>query len=271
MQRILMAICLLVFGVLAFAQSKSTNMDVQSAQFKEGKDYIVLPESYSQDVTAQASLQSHPENNVEVLAFFNYGCPVCYRMEPAIEEWHRQQEQIQIVSFVDVPVDWNHQGWENLARAYFIAEALDVTDTAHPRLFRAVHQQGKRFCTKEQLEEFFIAETGVSRAQFEETYDSFHVRRRMKQAELMREAYKVRSIPTFIVAGKYMVDVQTAGSPEQVVEVINYLVNKESFTEGVEEIRFDEVTEGIDHTQDDAHQLGDEQKQDTMTPSAAPR
>ncbi len=257
---------LLIFSITSFAQA----VELESEPYEAGKEYIVLPESYSLGTTAQASLQSHPDS-IEVLGFFNYGCPVCYRMEPVIEEWHRQQEELQLVSFTDVPVAWNHPGWDNLARAFYIAEALDVSDLVQPRLFRAVHQQGKRFTTKEDLEEFFIGEAGVSRKQFEENYNSFDVRRKLKQAELLRDAYHIRSIPAYIVAGKYMVDVQTAGGPTQVVDVIEFLVSKESFSEGVEELGFDDVQQGIDHSQDDVYQLGDEQNNhEDIAPSTAP-
>ncbi len=269
-QRFWMGFLLLFFTVTLWAQEAPV-VDTENEPFKAGKDYIVLPETYVQNVTAQASLESHP-GKIEILSFFSYGCPVCYRMEPAVEEWHRQHKELQLTAFVDVPVVWNHPGWENLARAFYIAEALGVLETVHPRLFRAVHQEGKRFTTKEELEEFFITEGGVTREQFNEYYDSFDVRRKLKQSENLRAAYNVQAIPAFILNGKYLVDVQTAGGIDRVVEIVNYLVDKESFTKGTQELQFDDVTTGIDHGEDDIYKLGDEQKNgQDVAPSTAPQ
>jgi thiol:disulfide interchange protein DsbA len=270
MHRIWTAFFLLVFSISTWAQNAQV-MDPENEPYKAGKDYIVLPESYAQHTTAQASLLSHPDK-IEILSFFNYGCPVCYRMEPAVEEWHRQQKEMQIISFTDVPVVWDHPGWENLARAFYIAEALGVLQTAHTRLFRAVHQQNKKFITREELEEFFITELGVTRDQFNENYDSFTTRRKLKQAELLRNAYKIRSIPSFVIAGKYMVDMKTSGGVDRAVEIVNFLVNKESFAEGADELKFDDVSQGIDHSDDDVYELGDEQNnREDLGPSTAPQ
>lgn len=211
-----------------------------SAKFTEGKEYKVLPASVSAQPTAKALLESHP-GKVEVINFFSYGCSVCNRLEPELEKWNKSKKDSQMVVVVDVPVDWNHAGWENLARSFYIAQTLDVLPKEHKAMFDAVHRQRKTFKTKEALQEFFITDVGVPRAKFDETFDSFNVRRRMKQGEQLRNEYGVMAIPAFVVNGKYYIDVQSAGGLKQMLDVLDYLVNKLSFTEGTQDIKFDDV------------------------------
>jgi thiol:disulfide interchange protein DsbA len=163
-------------------------------------------------------------------------------MEPAFEKWAESKKSTQMVAFVDVPVDWNHPGWENLALAFYIAEALGVLDKMHPALFNAIHVQNKNFKNQADLQDYFQTQGGVIRGKFDETYDSFAVRRRMKQGQLLAQEYNVMAIPSFVINGKYYADVQTAGGIQQLLDVVDFLVNKESFNAGTEEIKFDDVT-----------------------------
>lgn len=210
------------------------------ARFTEGKQYKLLPAAAAQNPTAKALLDTH-KGKVEVINFFSYGCPVCNRLEPEVNKWNNNKKDTQMMVLVDVPVDWNHTGWENLARAFYVAETLNVLDKMQPALFAAVHQQGKNFKDKAALQELFLTQAGVSRQDFDSAFDSFNVRRRLKQGELLRNDYGVMAIPAFVVNGKYYVDVQTAGGIPQTLDVVDYLVNKESFTKGTKEIKFDNV------------------------------
>lgn len=239
MKKLLIALLMTCVTTLFAAAAQAPVIKPNASPYKEGVQYKVLPPEMRALPTAKAALDAVPPNHVEVIAFFSYGCPVCNRMEPEVEKWYESKKNLNIITFYDVPVDWAHPGWDNLARAYYIAEGAKVLAKAHPAIFKAVHQQGMKFPTKESLQEFFLTQVGMSRDQFNSLYDSFSVRRHLKQAELLREEYNIMSIPAFVINGKYYVDVQTAGSVSQTIDVVNYLVNKESFTQGEEEIKFD--------------------------------
>lgn len=234
----LLVLLVLFFGGLA--QAAGEVVQQASSQFTEGKEYKRLPPSAAAGPTAKALLDTH-QGKVEVIDFFNYGCPVCNRMEPDISKWVNSKKATQMVAFVDVPVTWEHPGWENLARAFYIAEVLGVLDKAQPALFNAIHVQGKNFKNQADLQQFFLSEAGVPRQKFDETFDSFTVRRRLKQSELLAQEYGVMAIPAFVINGKYYVDVQTAGGIKQAIDVVNFLVNKESFTKDTDELNFNNV------------------------------
>lgn len=249
MKKVLSTVLLMVFA-LTLSAAAVPEIKPNTSPFKEGVQYKVIPPEVRAQPTAKAALEALAPNHVEVIAFFSYGCPVCNRIEPEVEKWYESKKDMNIVTFYDVPVDWAHPGWENLARAFYIAEAGKVLDKAHTALFKGVHQQGLKFATKDDLEQFFLTQVGMSRDQFNSLYDSFGVRRHLKQAELLREEYNILSIPAFVINGKYYVDVQLAGGISQTIDVINYLVNKESFTQGAEEIKFDNATVVVKPTPD---------------------
>lgn len=242
MKKLLMALLMVCATTVFAAATQAPVIKADASPYKEGVQYKLLPPEMRAQPTAKAALDAVPPNHVEVIAFFSYGCPVCNRIEPEVEKWYESKKNLNIVTFYDVPVDWAHPGWDNLARAYYIAEGAKMLGKAHPAIFKAIHQQGLKFPTKDDLQEFFLTQVGMSRDQFNSLYDSFGVRRHLKQAELLREEYNIMSIPAFVINGKYYVDVQTAGGITQAIDVLNYLVNKESFTQGEDEIKFDNAT-----------------------------
>lgn len=232
------ALALLMFMGVAYAVEPVVQA---SAKFTEGKEYKVLPPAAAMNPTAKALLDTH-KGKVEVINFFSYGCPVCNRLEPEVNRWNNGKADTHMLALVDVPVDWNHAGWENLARAFYIADSLNVLDKMQPAMFAAIHQQGKNFKNEADLEDYFLAQGGVTRPQFEATFDSFNVRRRLKQGELLVTDYGVMAIPAFVINGKYYVDVQTAGGIDKIMGVVDFLVNKESFTKDTSAIDFSDVT-----------------------------
>jgi thiol:disulfide interchange protein DsbA len=58
--------------------------------------------------------------------------------------------------------------------------------------------------------------------------NSFGVDSRIRQADQLVKDYRVESTPTMIVNGKYRLTPQSAGGPDQVIELVNWLVAKES-------------------------------------------
>ena len=68
---------------------------------------------------------------------------------------------------------------------------------------------------------------GVSTDDFETAYGSFSVRSRVEQAKAKVRAYRVTGTPSMIVNGKYRVDGRMAGSNTRMLEVVDFLVQRE--------------------------------------------
>jgi thiol:disulfide interchange protein DsbA len=192
-----------------------TPASAADARFKEGKHYRVLP-------VAQPT--SVPPDKVEVAEVFWYGCPHCYTLEPHIEQWRAAKPAN--VEFIRIPAALN-RNWQLHARVYYTAEALGVLDEVHGDLFREMHAKGNRLATEESLVEFF-GRYGVSEEQFTETLNSFAVQTKLRQADSLVRRYRITGVPAVVVNGKYVTGADLAGGEKPLIEVVNFLVEKES-------------------------------------------
>jgi len=189
----------------------------QESTYQEGIHYRVLDQ--------QLPRTARDPEKVEVLEFFWYGCPHCYRLEPYIEAWLENgipsnAEYVRAAAVLN-------PGWQTHARAYYVAEALGNTDKIHLALFDAIHQDGRRLDTREDLQAFFV-EHGVDAEQVNKAYDSFQVKSALKKSVYLGQRSGIRSVPSVIVAGKYETSASMADGVDNLFQVINYLVDLES-------------------------------------------
>lgn len=160
---------------------------------------------------------------VEVVEYFWYGCPHCNKLEPYIESW--KDNKASYVKFRRVPVPFRGL-WQVHARSYFTAERLRVLDKSHQAFFDAIHK-GKRPLTNKKNIAKFYSEYGANIDEFNEAYDSFGVDSKMRLALREVEFYKINSVPAVVVNGKYLLNVQMAGSEVNLIEVIKQLAKLE--------------------------------------------
>lgn len=157
---------------------------------------------------------------IEVAEGFWYGCPHCFNAEPFFERWLETKPDY--VNFVRLPVTWNEVTRVH-ARVFYTAEALDKLDEMHTAIFREIHENGGRLLSEEELVAFF-GRFDVSPAEFEEAWSSPTVTNvKLGRADEYNRRYKIDSVPTVIVNGKYKTDVGMAGGHEALIELIDEL------------------------------------------------
>jgi thiol:disulfide interchange protein DsbA len=160
---------------------------------------------------------------IEVLEFFWYGCPHCYKFEPYLQKWKKTLPAD--VVFIRVPAIFNAK-WEVHARAYYTAELLGIAEQIHLPLFQAIHDKRQNLFTQEALSHFF-AQYGVTPQTFNNTYNSYMVNNRIQQAKQLLAAYKIDGVPTMVVNGKYTTSATLTGSHARAIEVVDQLIEKE--------------------------------------------
>lgn len=187
-----------------------------SAQFKEGVNYTKL-------VPAQPT--SVAPGKVEVVEVFWYGCGHCFSLDPAIESW-RVKGKPANVEFSRVPAMWN-EATRMHARVFFTAELLGKGDALHGPLFREINVKGNPLNTVDKIAAFFRA-NGVSEDDFQKAFSSFAVENKLQRADFLNRRYRIESVPTVIVNGKYKTAVSEAGGEPQLFALINELAAHES-------------------------------------------
>jgi thiol:disulfide interchange protein DsbA len=186
---------------------------VQAEAYTEGKQYMALA---NPQPTSSA-------DKIEVVELFWYGCPHCYRLEPYVSEWVASKPDD--VEFILMPAIIGPP-WELLAKAFYTAEFLDVQDKIHIALFEAIHNDKKKFNDEAAVQALFVAQ-GVSEQDFRNTFNSFAVSVKVNNAKLMTKRYAISGVPTIIVNGKYNTSGSLAGSNENIIKVVDYLVEQE--------------------------------------------
>ena len=171
-----------------------------------------------------------PPGKIEVVEVFWYGCPHCYALDPYIESWRKTKPAY--VEFKRVPVTWQavHQSH---AKLFYTLEALGKEEALHSAVFSEMHDK-KNFMfmqgnEKETLaaQVAFVKAHGISESDYTNAYNSFTVQTDMSKADDLVHRYHVDGVPLLVVNGKYVVDVNMAGSQANVMSIVNDLIASE--------------------------------------------
>lgn len=182
-----------------------------AADFVEGKDYQVV---------ASAPIE---QKLPLVTEFFSYGCPWCYRLESSFNQWTLTLNKTTTV--YRVPVVFKPD-WELYAKAYYTAKTLALSDKLTPLLFKTIQDDKKPLNSKQAMINFFTAH-GVDREIAKSAFEnSPTIDMRVKQGLELMARYQINAVPAFVINNKYKTDLQMAGSPERLFEIMNYLLKK---------------------------------------------
>lgn len=183
------------------------------AEYKSGVHYKELAQP----------VRPFQKDKIEVVEVFWYGCIHCFRFEKPLKAWKAKLPQD--VNFVPLPSTW--RGMPSLhARAFFTLQALGQQKKVHDAFFQALNTERKVLNSKEALADFF-AQHGVDKKAFLATFDSFGINSIMDQTMARLNGYQIQGTPEMVVAGKYRVSGSMAGSAENMLKVVDYLVEKE--------------------------------------------
>ena len=200
--------CLAAALVLAAALTGTARAE----EYAEGEHY---------DVITPAIASRHPDK-IEVTEFFSYSCGHCYNFEPLVSKWKETLGEDVVV--VPSPVIWN-KPMELLAKAYYAAEVLDVTELMHLALFQAIHVDRQRLTSAGAIAEVF-EDAGVAEEDFLKAFNSFGVSSMARQADARARAARITGTPEVMVAGKYRITTRKAGSQAGMLEIAEFLIEK---------------------------------------------
>lgn len=173
---------------------------------------------------------------VEVIEFFMYHCPHCNVLEPTLAEWVKNNADK--VNFKRVHMPYRGAN-DPEAHLYLTFEALGKLDEMHPKAFKAMHVDRINL-GNEQIAQDWAVKNGVDKAKFLDAWNSFGVMTKLKRLPSVIAAYKVDSVPTLVIDGRFMtspsvVDAGNKGMNEATlskatIEVLNNVVKKVAAT-----------------------------------------
>lgn len=212
-----------VASTVAAATTSRSAAAASGAPWQDGVNYNRIVPAQPTDV---------PAGQVEVLEFFWYACPHCYALEPTVQAWLKSKPAY--VTFTRVPVEWN-EGHRSLAHLFYALEAMGKLNDFHGEIFKEIQVNGdpligadpNNAASAERVQVAFIKKLGLSDADFEKAYQDMNVQTAMQRADQLAQRYRVTSVPIFVVNGKYITDVNMAGSPEKLMSMLSDLAAQE--------------------------------------------
>jgi len=197
----------------------------------EGKNYFLIE-------TPRPPPLAH--GKVQVTEVFSYACPACNVFLPTMNKLVRSLPANAVVDYI--PASFNSsEDWPVFQLAFCTAQALGIAEQWHDAMFDAVWHTNElavidpvsgrlkeRLPTIEDLARFYNRHAGVPVEKFLSTAKSFSVDLKVRSAEDLIKAYGIDRTPTIVVNGKYRLHVQSVGGPDEVIELVKWLVAKES-------------------------------------------
>lgn len=177
-----------------------------------GQEYAIIP----------SPLETLDPKRVEVMELFWYGCPHCFTLDPELSAWVKTLPKY--AYFRRVPAIFSQTPhWIPLARAFYAAEILGLTEKLHYDFFNAIHLSGQNLNDRESLLKL-VQKLGVNRKQFEQALDSPEVNARLEKAQRLSNASAAKGVPALVVDGKYQTSLSQVGTPEKLITTLNELI-----------------------------------------------
>lgn len=197
-------------AALALAPALSALAPGLARAQQPGTDFTVL----------KPELPVETPGKIEVVEFFWYGCPACYKLEPLLESWVPRLQPDTV--FRRIPAVFNDR-WALDAAIYYSFEAMGTAEKLHKPLFDAIHKDRLRTDNGAALSQW-LQRNGVDPKKFEDTSKSFGVQSKVRRAAQQGAAYRIEGTPTMAVHGRYVITIEQARTFERMVATADHLV-----------------------------------------------
>ena len=178
------------FAIAAIGLVASTAF-ASPADPKLGAEYVQLGSPQPAQVVGK---------KVEVIEFFMYHCPHCNVLEPYLAEWVKKQGANINFRRVHMPQTGPK---DPEAHLYLTLEAMNKLDDMHVKVFKAIHVDRVRMNTDAVVLDWAV-KNGLDKTKFLDAWNSFGVMTKLNRLPSVLNAYKVDSVPTLVVDGRFM-------------------------------------------------------------------
>ena len=183
------------------------------AQLAVGRDYALIDPAQPTDTPTK----------IEVTEFFSYACPHCADLEPYVVKWAAKLPADVVLK--RVPVGFNNPFYQLMARFYYALEAIGENKRLDAAVFSAIHEKGLKLIDDKSLMDWVTAQ-GVDAKTFSDAYSSFGVMSKVKRADQLAQAAKIRGVPALVVDGRYLVVGQNVKSHAEMLALTDKIIDK---------------------------------------------
>lgn len=204
MKKIIILVCAMVMLPLS----------VFAAQYQEGKHYTVVAEQ----VTSKQELRE----------YFSFYCPACRGFEAYISDFKKALPSN--ASFEKTHVDFMGHTSEEvqfmLGKALILAEKTGVDKKFSPAIFNYLQTQRATISDEKDIRNVFVL-NGGNGEKFDKGFNNFSIvsqaKRNKKVQDKLSKARHLKSVPTFVVNGKYLINAKALDQKNFITDYKNLI------------------------------------------------
>ena len=164
----------------------------------------------------------------QVIKFFSYACSHCYALDPFIEIFKKNNNNI---NFKYVPAIFSDQ-MIPLAKLFFTLDTMNLLPKLHESVYEVIHVDKKRIFTDKKIFEWAEENELINFFQFKKIYDSFDTNNKILYAKNLTIKSQITGTPYLMINGKYLtgpslISKSNGGfSPARLEQVVKQLYKK---------------------------------------------
>lgn len=164
----------------------------------------------------------------QVIKFFSYACSHCYALDPFIEIFKKNNNNI---NFKYVPAIFSDQ-MIPLAKLFFTLDTMNLLPKLHESVYEVIHVDKKRIFTDKKIFKWAEENELINFAEFKKIYDSFDTNNKILYAKNLTIKSQITGTPYLMVNGKYLtgpslISKSNGGfSPARLEQVVKQLYKK---------------------------------------------
>lgn len=189
--------------------------------FSSAQAETIGPMRFEQKTHYQVLETPLPHGVAPVIEFIYFGCASCYQIAPVFSQWAKDN-QVQ-VSLVPAHSETVMVDAAQLFHTFSVMGLLGKMYDIGYVIFQTnkVDLQGK-----ERIDHY-LKRHDVDVAQFWEVWNSDAVKQRLQHSAALTRLAKVAQTPTFVIHGRYVPNLQSVKSTEELFELMNFLLRLE--------------------------------------------
>ena len=164
----------------------------------------------------------------QVIKFFSYACSHCYALDPFIEIFKKNNNNI---NFKYVPAIFSDQ-MIPLAKLFFTLDSMNLLPKLHESVYEVIHVDKKRIFTDKKIIKWAEENELINFVEFKKIYDSFDTNNKILYAKNLTIKSQITGTPYLMVNGKYLtgpslISKSNGGfSPARLEQVVKQLYKK---------------------------------------------
>lgn len=147
------------------------------------------------------------QGKIDVIEFFWYGCPHCYKYEPVLTRWARKHADV--VTLRRIPAGLHEKQFLHQKLYYTLAEVGRLGDL-HQASFAHIHDN-KQALNSDTTIANFARDHGIDPAAWRTAFDSDTVRDQATAATALQRAYQATHVPSIAIGGEFLTSPSMVG------------------------------------------------------------